>query len=194
MSAMPKGEFSPSSSTLRVSAMPSWSASRKSVMRFALTVLAPARFIAAPVAHALMPPEASSGLGGALVSATSTSPLGSTYSQRGWSSPPAYAVTARPLAATGCAPGGQPTARAVFTVGMRVVLGGGNLGFGPMPASTGSVATSPQALSITSARPAASEIRRMCMMRLQSYLSVPSYSRGRPGAHAGQACGLISPA
>ncbi len=84
---MPNGEFRSCSRTVRVSATPSWSASRSNVMRFALTVLAPARFITNPVAHALMPPGASSGLGGALVSATSTSPLGSTYSQRGWSSP-----------------------------------------------------------------------------------------------------------
>ena len=63
--------------TVRVSATPSPSASRSSVMRFALGVAAPAffmkNFIIAP-----LKPLPSSGLGGALVSATSTSPLGST--------------------------------------------------------------------------------------------------------------------
>ncbi len=84
---MPKGEFKPSRNTLRVCAAPSGVRPRSRVMRLALGVRAPARFMTMPAAQSLMPPEASGGLGGALVSATSTSPLGSTYSQRGWSRP-----------------------------------------------------------------------------------------------------------
>ena len=74
---MPNGEFSPSRNTLLVSATPSPSASRNSVMRLALGVSAPARFITIFVIQPLMPLP-SSGFGGALVSATSTSPFGST--------------------------------------------------------------------------------------------------------------------
>ena len=62
---------------VRSSAAPSPSASRSSVIRFALGTPAPARFIARFMNHARMPFE-SSGRGGALVSATSTSPFGST--------------------------------------------------------------------------------------------------------------------
>ena len=83
---MPNGEFSPDSSTLRVSAVPSPSASRSRVMRLALGTAAPARFITFFMTQPLMP-WPSSGRGGAFVSATSTSPLGSTCSQRGWSRP-----------------------------------------------------------------------------------------------------------
>jgi len=43
-------------------------------------------------------------------SATVTSPLGSTYSQRGWVSPLAKRSTLSPSAATGLPPSGQPTA------------------------------------------------------------------------------------
>ena len=74
---MPNGEFSPSRNTLLVSAMPSPSASRSSVMRLALGVAG----AGAPHDHFLtqpLMPLPSSGFGGALVSATSTSPLGST--------------------------------------------------------------------------------------------------------------------
>ena len=76
-SAMPNGEFNPSSRTERTSAMPSPSVSRSKVMRLALGTPAPARFITRPITQPLMP-RPSSGLGGALVSATSTSPLGNT--------------------------------------------------------------------------------------------------------------------
>ncbi|MNN89342.1 hypothetical protein D3C81_2071500 [compost metagenome] len=61
---------------VRISATASWLASRSRVMRLALGTVAPARFIALPIAQPRMPLP-SSGLGGALVSATSTSPLGS---------------------------------------------------------------------------------------------------------------------
>ncbi len=62
---------------VRSSATPSPSASRSSVMRFALGTAEPARFIAAFIAlpFRLFP---SSGRSGAAVSATSTSPFGRT--------------------------------------------------------------------------------------------------------------------
>ena len=63
--------------TLRVSATPSPSVSRRSVMRFALGVPAPAFFMKSFIIAPLKP-LLSSGFGGALVSATSTSPLRST--------------------------------------------------------------------------------------------------------------------
>jgi hypothetical protein len=37
----------------------------------------------------------------------------------------------------------------MFTVGISVALGAGNVGFGPVPAETGRVATSAQALSVS---------------------------------------------
>ncbi len=74
---MPNGEFSASMNTVFVSAMPSPSASRSSTMRLAVAAPAPALFITAFMT-APVSPFASSGLGGELVSATSTSPLGST--------------------------------------------------------------------------------------------------------------------
>ena len=58
-----------------------------------------------------------------------------------------------PAAACGVAPGGQPLAGAMFTVGMRVCCGGGNVGCEPLPADTGRVATSPQALSASTTMP-----------------------------------------
>ena len=67
---------------VRVSATPSPSPSRSSVMRSALGPAEPAFFIDR-LKNQPRTPLASSGLGGALVSATSTSPLGNTCSQRG---------------------------------------------------------------------------------------------------------------
>ena len=88
---MPNGECERRrANTVRVSATPSPSASRSSVMRLALGWPAPAFFISSFMNQPLMPLP-SSGLGGALVSATSTSPLGSTYSQRGCCKPSANA-------------------------------------------------------------------------------------------------------
>ena len=84
-------------------------------------------------------PLPSSGLGGALVSATSTSPLGNTYSQRGWSNSAAKAATRVPGAATGRGAGRQPTAGAIFTVGSTVCTGCGNTGAVPEPSDTASV-------------------------------------------------------
>ena len=79
---MPKGELRFSNKAVRVSATPSPSTSRSSVMRLALGTPAPARFITSFIAQALMP-LAPSGRGGALLSATSTSPLGKAITQRG---------------------------------------------------------------------------------------------------------------
>ena len=76
-SAMPNGELRPVMNAVRVSATPSPLASRRSVMRLALGVTAPAFFMKNFITAPLMPLP-SSGLGGALVSATSTSPLGRT--------------------------------------------------------------------------------------------------------------------
>src|SRR5450830_739304 len=141
---MPKGELRFSRNTVRVSATPSWSASRSSVMRFGLGTPAPARPMTFSITQPRRPLE-SSGLGGALVSATSTSPLGNTYSQRGWSRPSAKAATWVPAAAVGLVPAGQPMAGAMFTVGISVLFGSGNCGEGPVPSDTFRVELSPQA-------------------------------------------------
>src|SRR6188508_3486683 len=98
-------------------------------MRLALGVPVPASFISSFITQPLMP-LLSSGFGGAFVSATSTSPLGSTKSQRGWSSPSANWVTFNPAAGVGVTPAGQPTTLATLTVGISVDLGGGSFGLG----------------------------------------------------------------
>ena len=92
-----------------------------------------------------MKPFASSGLGGAAVSATSTSPFGNTCSQRGCASPYANAFTVMPDATFGLAPAGQPRAVAISTVGIIDFFGAGSVGVGPMPDSTGRSAFSRQA-------------------------------------------------
>ncbi len=84
-------------------------------------------------------------LAGALLSATSTSPFGSTSSQRGCARPWAKATTRVPRAGKGVAPAGQPTAGAMFTVGMRALRGSGSSGCGPVPAAKGRRADSAQA-------------------------------------------------
>src|SRR6185503_3387405 len=135
ISAMPKGELRPSRNALRVSATPSPSASRRSVMRLELFVPAPAFFMNSFWNFALMPLP-SSGRSGALVSATSTSPFGSTISQRGWSSPVAKALTFRPWGDCGLPPCGQPTAGATSSVGTVCFCGAARAGSGPTsPAS-----------------------------------------------------------
>ena len=58
-----------------------------------------------------------------------------------------------PDAAIGLPPGGQPFAGAMFTVGNKVLLGAGSSGFGPVPAETGSCASSPQAAKPNAAAP-----------------------------------------
>src|SRR5687767_9975378 len=140
---MPNGELSPSANVERVSATPSPSASRSSVMRFALGTPEPASFMNFFIAQPLTPLP-SSGRGGALDSATSTSPLGNTCSQRGCDRPDANALTRMPLAATGVLPLGQPLAGAILTVGINVLFGGGSVGCGPSPALGGKRAVSPQ--------------------------------------------------
>ena len=114
-------------------------------MRFGLGTPAPAFCITEPMIVPLMPltPPLP---GGPLVSATSTSPLGSTYSQRGCTSPVAKALTAKPAAAVGFSPCFQPTAGAMLTVGSAVRTGSGKVGFGPVPSLTASRADSPQPL------------------------------------------------
>src|SRR5689334_8166339 len=92
-------------------------------------------------------PLLSSGRSGALVSATSTSPFGSTYNQRGWSSPLAKAVTASPAAGFGLSPPVQPLATAMLTVGSSVSVGSGIGGFAPVDACSGNLAESPQPAS-----------------------------------------------
>ena len=67
--------------------------------------------------------------------------------------PLANAATLRPDAGTGVAPGGQPLAGAMFTVGTSVGCGRGNVGWAPMPADTGSVAIPLQAASASMAMP-----------------------------------------
>jgi len=52
-------------------------------------------------------------------SATSTSRLGSTWIQRGWSRPAANGLTVRPGAATGVCPRVQPWAVGILSVGIR---------------------------------------------------------------------------
>jgi hypothetical protein len=49
-------------------------------------------------------------------------------------------------------PTGQPIAGAMLTVGINVCAGGGNVGRGPLPAETGSVAISPHAARESEAR------------------------------------------
>jgi len=58
----------------------------------------------------------------------------------------AKAFTVIPGAAVGLPLAGQPTAEAMFTVGIKVGLGGGSCGWGPMPAASGNCATSPHAV------------------------------------------------
>src|SRR3569833_1997632 len=71
------------------------------------------------------------------------------------------ARTAKPGAAVGAAPAGQPVAPAARTVGSRRPSGSGSEGCGPMPASTGNLAVSMQPAIETPARPA---IRRKRML------------------------------
>src|ERR1700682_115901 len=106
---MPNGEFRPSRKAVLVSATPAPSVSRSSVMRFALGVPAPARLSTIFVIQPLMP-LVSSGFGGALVSANSTSPFGRAQNERGGSSPREKAFTPMPLAAAGFPQAGQPLA------------------------------------------------------------------------------------
>jgi hypothetical protein len=71
---MPKGEFNESKNADRVSAIPSPSVSRSSVIRLALGTAAPACYMNRLTNHALMPLP-SLGRTGTFVSATNTSPF-----------------------------------------------------------------------------------------------------------------------
>src|SRR5579859_4213059 len=143
---MPNGEFNPSRKTDLVSATPTLFVSRSSVMRLALCVPAPARPITNFVIQPLTP-FSSSGLDGALVSATSTSPFGSTKTVRGSSNPEAKALTANPSAAAGLPPADQPIALATLTVGSRALSGAGRVGDGPKVCSVAAVSFSLQEAS-----------------------------------------------
>src|SRR5438067_2237196 len=101
-------------------------------------------------------PLPSSGFGGASVSATSTSPFGSTYTERGCWSPFANRSTFKPFAAVGFAFSGQPLTGAMSTVGISDCRGWGMAGSGPVPADTGNFAMSPQPASV--ARPIAASV------------------------------------
>ena len=101
---MPSGWFSPSRKTSRTSGRPSPSASRSKVMRLALVPMFCERTL--PVSMAFS--RSSAFLNREAASATSTSPLGSTYIQRGLLNPSAYRVTSKPAGARGRVPSGQP--------------------------------------------------------------------------------------
>src|SRR3546814_17131867 len=98
-------------------------------MRLALGTPAPARFMTCFITAPFRPVTPL--LPGPLVSATSTSPLGSTYSQRGSSRPPAHRVTVNPGSGVGLAPLGKPSAGAMSTDGIRVRFGHGQIGRSP---------------------------------------------------------------
>jgi hypothetical protein len=190
ITAMPKGDFNPSMNCVRCSATPSPSASRSNTMRLALGTDAPASFINCLRTSALMPLP-SSGRSGALVSATRTSPLGSTSSQRGWFRPLANAPTRKPAAAVGVLPSGQPLAGAICTVGIRLLFGSGSCGYGPSLAAGAKRAVSlPQPAKAPNAKP--QSIRRRgetgCVMArtpraLLAAISVPS-ACATPGSNA----------
>ena len=110
-------------------------------MRLALSPPAPARLFTLSATQSVALVDLSPDFG-AWLSATRTSPLGKTVGQRGWSSPVAKAVTARPCAACGFAPSLQRTTRAMLTVGISVGFGGGRVGFVPLLAARSSAADS----------------------------------------------------
>ena len=167
--AMPNGEFSPVMNGVFSSATPSPSASRSSVMRLADGTPAPTRPISTRITQPVIPPPLR---GGELVSATSTSPLGRRYSQRGWSSPVAKAATRSPAAAVGVCPCAQPIGLAVFTVGITCSRGAVMSGRAPATAATSCRALSGQAnhakTAIAMTRSRAST-RRMCLRMAQVY-------------------------
>src|SRR3954467_6919792 len=72
-------------------------------------------------------------LGGPAASAASTSPLGSTSSQRGCSRPSAKRTTLNPAGALGAAPAGQWTTSGMPISGIRLVWGAASGGLGPKP-------------------------------------------------------------
>jgi hypothetical protein len=58
----------------------------------------------------------------------------------------------------------------MFTVGSRVLLGGGRVGLGPMPAESGNFAASPHParLMVKDAAKAASPIKRLACMNMST--------------------------
>src|SRR3954469_3491724 len=76
-------------------------------------------------------------------------------------------------------PSGQPLAGATLTVGIRVLFGAGNSGLGPVPAATGSVASSPQPASATAVAARKSEAGdSMRMRRILKSKRVFDYQQG----------------
>jgi len=108
-------------------------------------------------------PLPSSGRWGALLSATKTSPFGSTKSQRGCSRPLAKPLTLRFGAAVGLPSADHPFAGAILTVGMYDLVGCGIVGFAPTEACSGNFALSPQPASSDVAAPARSKLKSVRM-------------------------------
>jgi hypothetical protein len=103
MMSMPKGWLKPVRKVVRTSGLPSWLVSRSSVMRLALLSRSErdlSSFSSAATFLVIV-------VGMVLASATSTSPLGATYIQRGLSNFPAYSATVKPAGAVGVRPAGQ---------------------------------------------------------------------------------------
>ena len=123
---MPNGWFRLSRKVSRTSAVPSPSASRSSVIRLGLTPTEPAAARPSCISAGL------SDLGSVRASATSTSPLGNTWSQRGLSRPAPNASTSKPSGAAGPRPSGQPITREKLTAEADW-SGSGSFGAGPIP-------------------------------------------------------------
>ena len=190
---MPSGEFRP---CRKVNFCTPPSVARSREIRFGLSTPAPARPM---IRRATKPftPLASPAYCGEFVSATSTSPFGSTYSQRGWFSPVSNALTVRPGAAIGLAPFCHPTTLATFTVGNGVCTGGGNCGLGPVPAETGNVAVSeqPNSTAVPAASPTTTVSPRRMAKRCAPVMRLSPDSRHSiPPAHGPGKYGLCSPA
>jgi hypothetical protein len=128
-SVMPKGEFRISTNGLRAgnAVIVGVAQQRDAISAFSLS----ANALHCRTHENLAQAEADFLLVGALVSATSTSPFGITYNQRGWSRPPATALTMSPVAGFGGAPPGHPFASAMLMVGTRVGRGFATVGFVP---------------------------------------------------------------
>ena len=149
---MPNGEFRPSTNGARVSATPSPSASRSSVMRFALGIAG------AGASHHLLHDPALDAL--AVLRALRRIGLGHQHvavgqhlaASAGAPGRVANALTRMPLAATGVLPAGQRWPARCARWAARSCSGGGSWGCGPSPAVGGSRAVSPQL-----ARPTAGE-------------------------------------
>jgi hypothetical protein len=127
------------------------------------------------------------------------SPLGNTYSQRGWSRPLANAATRVPGAACGVAPDGQPPAGAMCAGGTSVCRGGGSVGCSPVSAAIGSWATSPQTASAKTTTPINGALARAGtgLTAERDYPSQPSHQQQHEDDDHHQAqhtAGRIAPA